>query len=224
MGLLATKWILEQLAESLILIRSERSRLDRRLADRDSDSAYDTWRSEDVPFVNELCLTLLVAIWHQVERELIHRAARVTVDRAPIDQSDYVRKIHENRKRVREKGAPAIAETLGMGWPDWLEALRLLVNCYKHDPETRPDEKLLRHLGLPARPNEPLVVAYAPLPESRLLLDGWTAFLGLAQEADYCTVAEQLITRVEQFMANVDNVSPLSSVKRGPVSLSEFEE
>ena len=205
------------------LIRAQRSRGERRLADQDSDSAYDTKRFEDDPFVNELCLTLLVAIWHQVERELIHRAARVTVGRAPSDPSDYVGKIREARKRVRNEGVPTIAKTLGIEWPDWLDALRVLVNCYKHDPEMRPDEKLLRHLGLPARPKEPLVVAYAPLPESQLVLDGWTAFLGLAQEADYCTVVEQLITRIEQFMAHVDNVSPLSSVKRGPVSLSEFE-
>ena len=66
-------------------------------------------------------------------------------------------------------------------------------------------------------------MAYAALPESQMVLDGWTAFLDLAQEADYCTVVEQLITRIGQFMAHVDNVSPLSSVKRGPVSLSEFE-
>ena len=31
------------------------------------------------------------------------------------------------------------------------------------------------------------------------------------------------LPRNEQFMANVDNVSPLSLVRRGPVSLSEFE-
>ena len=203
------------------LIRAERSRRNRRLADRDPDSAYDTGRFEDDPFLNELCLTLLVAIWHQVERELIHRAARVTVDRTPLDGNAYVRKLRETRKRVRS--VAALSKTLDIEWPDWLDALRVLVNCYKHDPEMKPDARLLQLLKLPSKPEKPLVVAYAPLPESQLVLDGWTAFLGLAQDIDYCAVVEELTARIEQFMAHVENVSPLSTVTRGPVSLSEFE-
>jgi hypothetical protein len=45
-----------------------------------NEVAYDHWTFEDGPFVAELCLMLLVALHHQVERELLRLAARVTDD------------------------------------------------------------------------------------------------------------------------------------------------
>ena len=54
---------------TLNVIRKERKR---RLASLPDDplAADDLWPSADEVFVNELCLMLLVAIRHQVEREL----------------------------------------------------------------------------------------------------------------------------------------------------------
>lgn len=39
------------------------------------EAAYDQWVFSDEPFLNELCLLLLTALRHQVERELIKIAA-----------------------------------------------------------------------------------------------------------------------------------------------------
>ena len=83
------------------------------------------------------------------------------------------------------------------------------------DPETTPDEKLLRHLRCPDKPRDPFVAAYASLSESELLLDGWVAYLELPAGTDYCGVAEELIGRVEQFLESVDAGSALGPVKRG---------
>ena len=55
------------------------------LANEDPDYAYDQWLFTDEPFVNELCLVLLVVIRHQLERELLGLLARVIVDAKEID-------------------------------------------------------------------------------------------------------------------------------------------
>jgi hypothetical protein len=63
------------------------------LADEDPDLASDQWQFGDEPFVNELCLILLVAVWHQVEREVIWLAARVTGDGKQITREQYLKNV-----------------------------------------------------------------------------------------------------------------------------------
>jgi hypothetical protein len=140
---------------------------------------------------------------------------------APIDEDTYRDRVRLKRKEFRDRGLSNSATELGVGVPSWLEALRLLANCYKHDPSARPDEKLLNYVGLPLKPAEPLVEWYAPLPESQLFLDGLAAFLSV--DADYCAVGDELISRAEQFMSDVENSGKLSTVERRPVSLTTFE-
>jgi hypothetical protein len=50
-------------------IRAERDRRLALLAKVDSEVAYDLWSEVDEPFVNDLCLMLLVSIRHTVERD-----------------------------------------------------------------------------------------------------------------------------------------------------------
>jgi hypothetical protein len=209
--------------EILSVIKSERRRRRVLLSGENDDYAYDQWRFDDLPFINELCLTLLVAVLHQVERELVLRAARVSADGAPIDKDVYQERVRQRRKDFRERRMSNVAAELGLTIPDWLEALRLVANCYKHDPSARPDEKLLNHLRLPLKPNEPLVEWYASLSESQLFLDGLAAFLDVREDADYCAVTEDLLSRTEEFMADIERSGRLSPVDWGPISLAKFE-
>ncbi len=66
-----------RLAKNIVkLIRGERQRRASLLEDMHPEAADDRWLFTDLPFVAELCLMLLVAMRHQVERELISLAAR----------------------------------------------------------------------------------------------------------------------------------------------------
>ena len=145
--------------EILSVVGAERRRRQDLLTDADAEYAYDQWRFEDLPFINELCLTLLVVLWHQIERELVHRAARVTADGKPLEWREYLGNIHRKRRLLSRHGVARLGAELAVDLPDWIETLRLLANCYKHDPMTRPSEALLNHLKLPSKPKERLVVA-----------------------------------------------------------------
>jgi hypothetical protein len=76
----------------------------------------------------------------------------------------------------------------------------------------RPDENLLEHLRLPPRP-------YAVLPESDWLREGLALSLGLQKDADYCTVAEEFLVRVERFREEVAKGVALVRVKWSEASL-----
>lgn len=60
------------------VIRAERDSRLARLVAEEPELANALWHVYDEPFINELCLMLLVAIRHQVERELVLLTARVT--------------------------------------------------------------------------------------------------------------------------------------------------
>ena len=44
-------------------------------ADDEHGYARDVWLFDDLPFVREFCILILVGIWHGVERELVWLAA-----------------------------------------------------------------------------------------------------------------------------------------------------
>ena len=102
-------------------------------------------------------------------------------------------------------------------WESSMETLRLLANCYKHDPSRSPDEDLLKHLKL-----DPTVM-YASLPESRCFRKGLALSLDLEEDADYCAIAEELLARAEHFLADVEQQPAIGKVKWGPTSLSPDE-
>ena len=202
------------------VIRNEQQRRVSLLEDMHPEVADDQWLFRDLPFVAELCLMLLVAMRHQVERELISFAARAADDGREITPQQY----QERVKELRQSG--------GKGW-NWkviharvklkscegerqIEALRLLANSYKHDPSKKPDEDLLRLLNLETD------VTYAPLPESDGLQEGLALFIGLEKDADYCDITETFMTIVGRFIEDVQKKTQLSRVRWGGASLTDF--
>jgi DNA-binding transcriptional ArsR family regulator len=65
--------------EIIGVIRAERQGRSDRLKNEDQDFAYLHWLFTDEPFINEMCLMVLVAVRHQVEGGLISFAARANV-------------------------------------------------------------------------------------------------------------------------------------------------
>ena len=206
------------LKEMIAVIRAEQLRRASLLTDEDPNFAYDQWLFKHEPFVNELCLMLLVTLRHQVERELVSLAARVSDKGEEISSRQHQDKIELLRK--------------GRGW-DWeeirnrlklescegyasIEALRLLANSYKHDPSMEPDENLLKLLKLETD------VKYAPLPESSSLREAFAAFIDFGKDTAYCDIAERFVDIASGFLVNVQSRIKLSRIKRGPVSLGVF--
>ena len=107
--------------------------------------------------------------------------------------------------------------------PDWLQALKFLAECYKHDPVAWPDKKLLEALRLPAEPSERLVRWYASLPDSGLIEEGLLQFLGLPKEATFCDIAEAFLGRAEEFIDELRARPDVLTLRRAPASLCEFE-
>ena len=144
------------LKEMIAVIRAEQQRRASLLTEENSNFAYDQWLFTDEPFVNELCLMLLVTLRHQVERELVSLGARSGGEEAEINGQQYQEKVEQLRK--------------GKGW-DWkeiedrlelkfcegyeaMEALRFLANSYKHDPSMEPSEELMQLLNLVSRQHD----------------------------------------------------------------------
>ncbi|MGD1074308.1 MAG: hypothetical protein ABSB15_29735 [Bryobacteraceae bacterium] len=191
------------------VIRAEqqsRARRAARLAGEDPDHASDQWLCTDKPFVNELCLILLVAVWHQVERELIWLQARIMGGGREISREQYLqnmRKAEESWGRNDAKET-IIGELKLRTFPAWessMKTLRLLANCYKHDPSLVPGKKILKHLGLDESLN------YMPLPASERFRVGLAAHIGLPKDADYCDIAEKLLNCAAGFLADLQEKS-----------------
>jgi hypothetical protein len=205
-----------RLAKSIIeVIRQEKNRRASLLKGENPDFADDQWLFRDLPFIAELCLMLLVALRHQVERELIGFAACAADGGNEISPQQYHKRVDELRRggqwdwkniEPRLKLKSCIGE-------EQIEALRLLANCYKHDTSKEPDEKLLKLLGLQTG------VRYAQLPESEGLREGLAVFTGLDKDADYCEIAETFTDIVDCFLTDVRKKNKLSRVKWGAASL-----
>ena len=197
--------------DMISVIRAERDRRLALLAKVDPEVAYDLWSEVDEPFVNDLCLMLLVSIRHTVERELVKIAALVTSDGRDLDGDQYRQRIQDERKKLREKGwTELVAKLKLIGSAEWdtsIETLRLLANIYKHSPQVTPDQALLKHLGLD------FSVSYAPLPESQALRAGLAVSLGLQGNSNYCDIADELLIRASRFLADVQTRVALSPVK-----------
>jgi len=199
------------------VIRKERKRRMALLSD-DPDVADYVWLSTDEPFINDLCLMLLVAVHHQVEREIVRLAARAIGDEEPLSQNQYEQRLeiergHWGKWKTRRT---VIAKLNLASFPEWdtsMETLRLLANSYKHAPSGKPFSDLLTHLNLDR------TRTYAPLVDSNSLREGLAASLDLNNDADYCAIAEELLNRVGTFLAAARQQPGLSQVKRGGLSL-----
>jgi hypothetical protein len=104
----------------IAVIRTERDRRITTLEDEHPDYPADRWLFTDEPFLNELGLVLLVAIRHQLERELIRLAARVTDDRHEMSGDEYRQRIEDERERLRTDGWKFLIARLRLqAFPEW---------------------------------------------------------------------------------------------------------
>lgn len=206
------------------VVKSERQRRADRLRNEDPEFAGDHWLFTDEPFANDMCLMVLVAVWHQVERELVWLAACVTKDGKSISREQYKKNVQRERKLyVKDRGKMIEKLTLD-SFPEWkssMKALHLLANCFKHDPAQQPNKSLLMHLNLPLKPSRRLTVSYAPLSESSCFRDGLAAYLNLPKDADYCVIAKTFVDLADRFLKSVRQRTRLAQIT-GAVSLIEF--
>lgn len=203
--------------EIISIIKTERQRRLDSLNDQDPDVAYDQWLFTDEPFINEMCLMVLVALRHQIERTL-SRFAACAGGGAIIDRDQYL----DNIARIEKKGWQHVCRVLGLQLPqrgEPLETLRLLSNCYKHQTRHDPSQKLLDHLDLPLAPNGSLVVEYATLPDSHAFREGLANSVGLDKNADYCTISKKFVEIAEQFLNNLEGRLKLAKIR---ISLDKF--
>jgi hypothetical protein len=206
------------LKEMIAVIRAEQQRRASLLMKEDSDFANDRWLSTDGPLVNELCIMVLVTLSHQVERQLVRLAARADESGKEISGQEYEAKVREIRKGLRNRrGWDEIKVRLNVesceGYTS-TEALRFLVNSYKHNPSMEPDKELLKFLDLKTEVN------YAPLPESPKLQEKLAVSIGLGKDADYCDIVERFVDIASGFLADMQNRTKLSPVRWDPVSLN----
>lgn len=190
------------------VIRSEEQRRVSLLRGEDPGVAYELWLSEDGPFVNELCIMLLVAVQHQVERALVRLAARAADEGKQIKRSHYTENVKQLRKGMswnwKEMNARLRLES--SEWYPSMKALRLLANSYKHDPSSGPAEDLKQFLDLPK-------VNYAALPASSLVREKLAAFIGLGEDTTYCDVAERFVDIAGYFLKDVEGQATLSEIE-----------
>ncbi len=149
----------------IAVIRAEQERRASLLDGVDPDFALDHWHFIDQPFLNQLCLMLLVTLRHQVERELVGLAARAGHGSEEISVDQYRKNLNEFRNLNRQ-GWEQIEKTLELQSSkkyNLIQSLRHLANVYKHEPSTKPDYRLIASLELPTEVN------FAPLPESDAL-------------------------------------------------------
>lgn len=208
--------------EMIGIIRAEELNRANRRKNEDQDFAHDQWLSDE-SFISDMCLMVLVALRHQLERELIFLAARANV--ATVAHKDYRQKIISLRQEIKQNGWKNLIATLNLEsfaeWDTSMETLRLLANCVKHEPTQEPDENLLKQLNLPLKPIGPMLVGYAPLSESDIFREGLAISVNLAGDTDYCTIAEAFVNLVDQFLNKVRQETNLAQVT-GRLSLTEF--
>lgn len=204
------------LQEMIGVVKAEQQRREAQLDTTDSDYQYDRWQFVDLPFLSEMCLMILVALRHQVERELIRIAARSGGHE--ISGAEYKANLQKERVLLRRKdGWRNLEKRLKLTschGGRYVEALRLLSNSYKHSPAMEPEKKLLQLLKLGTH------VKYAPLPESNSLRGALGRFVGLGKDAAFCDIAEQLVREASCYVDAVQQKMTLSPIKRERVSLN----
>lgn len=207
------------LKDMINVIRKEENLRASQLPDNEPDIAYDQWLFTDGPFVNELCLLILVGLRHRLERVLVNFAARAADNGKDIDSQQYTERVKEiqDGKKINWKIIETRLQCKTCNeWPA-IEILRLLANSYKHDPSGAPSKELLKCLELDTNLN------YAPLPESQLLQETLATFVGLHANAGYCDISVSFVDSANRFLDNVQKRTVLSQIRlRGLFNANKF--
>jgi hypothetical protein len=197
------------------VIRAEQQKRAEQLEGKDPNVADDQWLFTDEPFINEMCLLVMVGIRHDVERQLILLAGRANVG-PKIDRTKYKLKVADIRKRVRSNGLKFLESEFQLNnYPEWngsMRTLQLLANCLKHEPTLEPDPELLEHLGLPLEPSGWAVTGYMPLPESEDFRKGLAKSVDLPENSDFCSIAECFVREADSFLDALKSRTPRACI------------
>lgn len=210
----------------LALARQER---DRRAENASQSPGYaEDWLLVDEPFVNEICLVVLVAVYHQIERELVLLGARIAPGRDVISHADYEANVQRIKAAVRDRptnGWQDLTRCLDLtNRPEWksLQALRLIANGYKHDPFGGISGELLDHLGLSPTISESPRITYAGIADSLEFRERLAIYLGLAARSDYADIGEAFLSRAERFIGSIAELPQICRITSSRVSTTEF--
>jgi hypothetical protein len=199
--------------EVIRIIRTER---DKKLKSVKTEEDHYYYYGIEEPFINEFCLMLLVAIRHEIERELTlfiayktsagseykkFMAGKTSLERGH-EENEFRLWLKEERKRLdgltkdKKKGWKAFYSEVGLDAEtiEWLEILRELSNSYKHDIWTYK-KNFLEKLGLPTEK------LYMTLSESPAIREKLAESVGLASDADYCLIAEAFVNRASDLLS-----------------------
>lgn len=207
--------------DMIMVVRREQARRESLLKDEDEDGADVRWRYADGPFLNQLCLMLLVTLWHQIERELVELAARVHESSTTISFKQYEETVSRLTSR-RRLDWDKIRRTLNLERYEgymFTKCLRLISNSYKHHHLMKPDESLIRLIQAEVEFN------YAPLPESAVLQKRLASFIGIGIGASWCDIAERFVDISGNFLAEVKSRTKLTKVgpRIAPMHPDSFE-
>jgi hypothetical protein len=200
---------------TIAIIRTEQQRRLARIKEEcsdDADIARDLMLFGDEPFLNDLSLTLLLALSHRVERELViyytlaSGADKLTTFR---EYKEAVQRMDSGIGKNRAVEWNSLTKKLGLRTcigHERMEVLRLLANSYKHSPLMQPSKKLLKKLNIDSNTN------LAPLPESQLVCEKLSEFIK-AEHKTYWDIAERFVEIAEGYLADVRRQNP-SAKKR----------
>lgn len=198
------------------LIKSEEERRNDNLPRDNPDLTCDQWIFDDLPILNGHYLLVLVLVWHEIEKELLRLAARADENATiKISRQDYREEVKRLRGIGNKKRWTTIEGRLHIKSFDdheILDVLRLVVNCYKHDPSDRPDDELLKKLALDTG------TPYAPLAESFAFQKALARFVGIDEDSGYSEIAKKFVLSSRQFLREVKMGASLRPFKRETVS------
>jgi hypothetical protein len=204
--------------EMIGVIRREQARRLPEITDENQDYVLDHWLFKDEPFLNELCLMLLVVQRHQLERNLIWLAAKLGETDTILSQQQYKENIRQEREECRKRdGWKKLCKKLKLESCEGFDAIeihRLLVNSYKHHPLMEPDEELVSKLRIDT------IINFASLPENDLIRERVANSIGLPGGATYCDIAEGFMHIVTRFFDRVQVQATFSEVRLDRVSFN----
>lgn len=194
--------------EVIGVIRNEKDRRYSLLKDKDWDFEWEQWLFEDMPFVNEICLMLLVTLRHHVERELVGLAVLANNVYDEIDGQQYKKEKDKLKKKGNNWDWEKIKKRLNLesfSEYKFIEPLRQISNTHKHGLWVGPGKKLLEILGL--NTNE----SYLSFPESDKFREGLAVFIGLSKkDADYCDITERFVDIAINYLESIKKKTKLS--------------
>jgi hypothetical protein len=199
------------------MIKGEKKRRISKLPRDSDDAARDRYFFTDMPFVNELYLMLIVAMWHQIERELVCLAARVDGNTNEMTWDDYKNGVNALADKHPKERWSIVGSRLRLRtFSDHktLELLQNLANSYKHDPFGRPGKKLLECLSLPTNAH------YAPLPARKDTAEPLCKALSIDKEEGYAGIAFAFLKSAERFLAELNRDTKLRPIKRRSATLN----